>query len=149
MKNKKALTLVETLISITLLSVLSAAAASLMVSSINMREKSQMSLKSEQFVKRVFEKHKDFWSVKENYMNPPSYSFTNKFLEDFTADTSLVIEYSCLETNGTILESDGGILNCDEEDPPLRRVEVRILKGQDIVAQQTTDIGRPVARAGQ
>ncbi len=145
MKNRQGLTLVETLISITILSVLSAAAASLMLSAINIREASQKSLQAEQFVKRVFEKHKDFWSIKENYELIPEYSFTSQFLEDFPEDISLVIEYSCLNTSGTILDSDGSTLNCIEPSPPLRRVEVSILQGENIIAQQKADIGKPVA----
>ncbi len=149
MKNKQGLTLVETLISITLFSILSAAAASLMLSSINIREGNQRSLKAEQFVKRVFENHKDFWSVKENYSLAPEYSFTSQFLRDFPEDVSLEIEYSCLSTNGIILDSDGSLLNCQESNPPLRRVQVNILRGSTIIAQQKTDIGRPIASRGR
>lgn len=145
MKNKQGLTLIETLISITLFSILSAAAASLIVSSINLRENSQRSLKSEQFIKQVFEQHKDFWSVKENYKLVPDYLFADQFLQDFPNDISLAIEYSCLSTNGTILGTDGTTLNCDEESPPLRRVEISIIRDNAIVAHQTTDIGKPIA----
>jgi len=148
MRKQQGLTLVETLISITLFSVLSAAAASLMLSSINMREGNQRSLKSEQFVKRIFEQHKDFWSVKENYNLTPDYSITAEFLQDFPDDMSLIIEYSCLNTDGTIISSDNNALNCGQLDPPLRRVTIKILKNGQIVAQQKTDIGRPIARRG-
>ena len=148
MRNKQALTLVETLVAITLFSVLSAAAASLMLSSINMREGNQRSLKSENFIKRVFEKHKDFWSIKENFASTPDYSFTDEFLHDFSTDTSLSIQYSCLDANGDLLGSDGSVLNCELDDPPLRRVVVKISRGDNDIAVQKTDIGKPIASSG-
>ncbi len=148
MKNKQALTLVETLVAITLFSVLSVAAASLMLSSINMREGNQRSLKSENFIKRVFEKHKDFWSIKENYALTPNYSFTNEFLQEFPSDTNLAIEYSCLDSNGNKLQSDGSILNCVKDDPPLRRVVISISRNNNTIAVQKTDIGKPIASSG-
>lgn len=145
MRKNQAFTLVETLIAITIFSVLSAAAASLMLSSINLRENNQDSLRSEQFIKQVLERHKDYWAVKSNYDSLPTYISNYEFTQDMPETMSMNINYQCLDAEGNLLGSGSGALNCSKSNPPLRRVIIEISRNGSLVAKQKADIGRPIS----
>ena len=146
MNNKKALTLVETLVALTMFAVLSAATASLMLSSIGLRDSNQKSLKSEQFIRRLLEKHKDYWSSVDNYQSiPTEYLEGISLNEEIPDEMTLAISYSCLSSDGLIIPSDGSTLACNIPNPPLRKVIITLTKGTKIVASQTAEIGRPLS----
>lgn len=157
----KGLTFVEILVAISIFGVLALSVSGLMFTSLDVRRGNQLDLKAQQFAQLIIERHKDYWSVKDNYAYAegdaagaydvvPTYISDSSITNDFPGGiTGVDVSYGCLASDGQDLSNSIPPLYCSLPNPPLRWVTVTLTDASGVVRTELkTEIGRPVEKEG-
>lgn len=133
----KGFSLVEILIAMTVFGIVAASVSSLVMANSRLQRESRQDIAAQEYVDRYMERLKRLWLIPDRYRDsrlmgnldrpPAGYAFRD-----------LVISVTCIDTGG--IELAGG---CDTENVPLKRVEVSLVKGDDVAARAWAEIGEP------
>ena len=149
----KGLSLIEVLISLSILSIIGVAVMGIMVSSLRVRRESQRAAEAQQFAYTVLERHKEYWNNVQNYKldeaqpsnSLPLYVRSDALSSEVAATGfSLDLRYGCLDRNGVTMAGSEAPLYCAIPDPDLRSVTIILKEGEKQRARLYTEVGRPI-----
>lgn len=152
--------LIELLVAIFFFGVVAMAVGGVLVSGTQTRRDSLLEIQAHQFAFDLLERHKDYWTVAENYelkdndqanagsVVPPYVRAGGGLAAGVPSGIGGVdVSYSCLGADGTDLSDATGPLYCSVADPQLRRVTVTLTDLTGAVRSRlVTEVGRPYLR---
>lgn len=163
MKGNRGFSLMELLIALCLFAIVATSLTALLTSGLKSRQRSQRILNAQQVAYAIIEDHKNFWSVKSNYVVDPTKTdqvlipnWDNaSYMQNVGVEVaSINLTYGCLDANGTnrtnlvsgTITTQAQLLNCTVNEPGLRSITVTIRDAQNrVTANLTSEIGKPVA----